>query len=324
MINKNNEELIFILGAKDPEMDKIEKLLLKINSKYLYAEVEGKRCHPGNSYQADNNEKIKNKNLVFIECKINNVEPIKEIDHHKEGDYGYSLDYNNFLEASSIGQLIKYIINESKNENDIIELLKFESMPFASYTDNFSFNEKTEEWLLGSGQNDIIIPKEYVITAAIDHSLSESYLNLCKGVNNKDIEQQQILNISEVFDNNEELVKNTMFELSSYFENNQNKIDNILDFRYLNLGIGYSLNYLCFRDLRLKYNKEIVVNTQDYKDGPNRLMFINIDSEKVEKLLKNKEWDGITFDKVFGVPNRKYFGGFYDRKLYYKKFDYKS
>ena len=47
-------DLFFILGAPDPEMQAIEDLCKKYNVAYGYAMREGKRVHPGNAYQGDN------------------------------------------------------------------------------------------------------------------------------------------------------------------------------------------------------------------------------------------------------------------------------
>lgn len=44
---------LFVLGAADPEMAAIEKILCDVGETVAYATVSGKRCHPGNAYKAD-------------------------------------------------------------------------------------------------------------------------------------------------------------------------------------------------------------------------------------------------------------------------------
>ena len=178
---------IFLLGAKDPEMDAIEKILQENGQKYIYASIDGERCHPGNSYVSDHfytdnnsylasNDLGKYNSIVYIEC--NTVKEYKNtvyIDHHKEGDYGYDMDHKDFLEASSIGQLIKYLIEDSS--------FKGESKDFymRSFLDGFLYFD--DKWSYRKSDNEFItIPKEYVVIAASDHSLLQAYQGDCLGI----------------------------------------------------------------------------------------------------------------------------------------------
>ena len=43
----------FVLGADDPEMREMERVLKEHGCSYEYAQSAGKRVHPGNAYKAD-------------------------------------------------------------------------------------------------------------------------------------------------------------------------------------------------------------------------------------------------------------------------------
>lgn len=98
-------ELTFILGAPDPEMNRIERVLSDLNLKFEYAMVNGVRCHPGNAYKAD--KPAADGYYVEVECepRIASGRVVARCDHHREGDFGYDLGPAAYWGASSIGQL---------------------------------------------------------------------------------------------------------------------------------------------------------------------------------------------------------------------------
>ncbi len=83
----------------------------------------------------------------------------------------------------------------------------------------------------------------------------------------------------------------------------------IFDLRHLDLGVGYSLDYLCLRELSISYNQPIVVKTRDSDTSPERVMFLALRNEQAEKLLEEKEYKEFKIENIFGVPNRGYVGG---------------
>lgn len=113
----------FILGAADPEMNAMEKMLTQAGQYCVYATAEGTRCHPGNAYKADSFESPvegetgvinagNGSEVAFIECGgpierffADMGVPAHRIDHHRPGDPGFGLPPAQFWEGSSIGQL---------------------------------------------------------------------------------------------------------------------------------------------------------------------------------------------------------------------------
>lgn len=105
--------IIYALGAKDPEMDEMEKILKEKELPYMYAKVDGIRVNPGNAYEANNKQEIpQNTDVVFVECSIAGIRPKKIVDHHRPNDPGYGKGPELFWEASSLGQLIAFLESE--------------------------------------------------------------------------------------------------------------------------------------------------------------------------------------------------------------------
>lgn len=107
--------VVFVLGAPDPEMDRIEHILCRIGAGYLTAVVNGVRCHAGNAYKAD--PVYTDKMLVWVECGSSNMScPHIRIDHHNRGDFGFNMGPENYWEGSSIGQLYRLLMVNGSNQ----------------------------------------------------------------------------------------------------------------------------------------------------------------------------------------------------------------
>lgn len=99
---------VYVLGAADPEMEEIESVLKQQGLVYFYALKDGSRVKSETAYQADSISGYlpKNAQVVLIECFISLPGIIDCIDHHRPGDPGYGAIPSNFLEGSSLGQLL--------------------------------------------------------------------------------------------------------------------------------------------------------------------------------------------------------------------------
>jgi hypothetical protein len=99
--------VLFMLGAKDPEMDRIEQLLTERGESFVHAFKDGRRVNPGNAYDADLflQEVMYNDDIVFVECAVPKTRREYVIDHHRPGDPGYDKGASEYWAASSIGQL---------------------------------------------------------------------------------------------------------------------------------------------------------------------------------------------------------------------------
>ncbi len=92
---------VWILGASDPEMEMIQRILLAVGETVVYAAVDGQRVRPDSAYRADG--PAVDGPCVVVEC----AGPIGAvvIDHHRPGDPGYGRAAADYWAASSIGQV---------------------------------------------------------------------------------------------------------------------------------------------------------------------------------------------------------------------------
>jgi hypothetical protein len=116
-------------------MQVIEDLLRQSGERILYATAAGKRCHPGNAYKADgtvlsvqdaaaqghDSEDVQYTplpggvdihSIVWVECAIPGIPRTRIVDHHRPGDPGYGAPPEDFLRASSIGQVVSLLARD--------------------------------------------------------------------------------------------------------------------------------------------------------------------------------------------------------------------
>ncbi len=183
--------LLFILGGSDPEMALIERLAREAGEKVVYACVGNDRVHPGNAYKADNISDcldLDGYKIVLVECDLPgwfSGDPAPEVvvvDHHRKGDPGYGKLPEEFLAASSIGQVLSVLADEVDlpsefategwldDAHGIMRDMRDRRTTSMGETVEFS-----EPW-------GIIPTKEVLMTAAADHCLEPAYRGKCPGV----------------------------------------------------------------------------------------------------------------------------------------------
>lgn len=138
MTTRSGPARLWLLGAGDPEQERIEALLRGVGEAVAYATAPGRdgqpaRVHPGNAYRATG-AKIHGvlplnlattpfegrATVVLVECDMSTdhvwasgVEVVR-VDHHRPGDPGYGRPPAEFLPASSIGQVIALLAAEGR------------------------------------------------------------------------------------------------------------------------------------------------------------------------------------------------------------------
>jgi len=113
----------FLLGADDPEMREITKVLEEQRQDYAYAFCDGKRVHPGNAYKATPFSELQNETtLVLVECEPANLpKQYLRIDHHRPLDPGYAGTAERYWEASSLGQVFALLeLSNSTQEQRVL------------------------------------------------------------------------------------------------------------------------------------------------------------------------------------------------------------
>jgi hypothetical protein len=109
----------FVLGAQDPEMMEIARVLEEQQQPYGWATAAGgKLVHPYNAYEAygvrvsgnaSNGTINPSDEIIFVECRVMGLVAHHRIDHHAEGDPGFGRPPREYLEGSSLGQLLVFL-----------------------------------------------------------------------------------------------------------------------------------------------------------------------------------------------------------------------
>lgn len=105
------QDVVFVLGAADPEMRAIEGLLAAHGVPQVHAMVDGKRVYPANAYKAElpptAADVLAREGRVFlVECVAEAAPGVIRIDHHMPGHPGYGRPPADYWMASSLGQTV--------------------------------------------------------------------------------------------------------------------------------------------------------------------------------------------------------------------------
>ncbi|MBI3256094.1 MAG: hypothetical protein HYZ63_03940 [Candidatus Andersenbacteria bacterium] len=190
---------LWVLGAADPEMVAIEKLLRDAGERFVYAMCEGKRVHPGNAYKSDD---VSEETVCWgdathvVECHCPKIYPkvlaerlgrsevvrpdVVRIDHHRPGDPGYGKPGEKFLEASSIGQTIALLAKMANGKDAEI----FPTWPIVAVLGVYPIGTFGHDMVVVADQGEIGkgVPDEILMAAAADHCLETAYRGKCPGI----------------------------------------------------------------------------------------------------------------------------------------------
>lgn len=191
--------VMYILGAEDPEMAEIRKLLTFVGARFGHATVGGVRVTPGNAYKADGHDGSHQLDcgtkVVFVECRFAtgyDSLDVHIIDHHNLGDPGYDAGPNYFLAGSSIGQVIKKLILD----RDGLEGLFSEETFLFGEAYSLGFCRDDQNHYFKYGRHAWRIPDYIVLVAACDHCLGHAYRGLCPVVAPSDVYKFRVAQIA--------------------------------------------------------------------------------------------------------------------------------
>lgn len=202
---------LWVLGAPDPEMERIESLLRECGEAVAYATVDGERVNPGNAYRSNGmtgRTWIRSDETAYlVECGLppDRVRgPSVRIDHHKPGDSGYGRPPAEFLAASSIGQTISELakvgalpapkkggtvgvsssIRDDGWDRGMPEPLEgWDRTPTTADPDHEAGTiDKLSRWSVVEQGYWRPIPQDLVFAAAADHCLGAAYQGECPGI----------------------------------------------------------------------------------------------------------------------------------------------
>lgn len=111
-----------ILGARDPEMLEIMRVLEEQGIPHAFATVRGVPVRSFDAYEATGVQGLipKDHDVMFVECAVLGLQPVEVFDHHNEGDPGYGLPPEQYMRGSSLGQILTFLGLEPTREQRII------------------------------------------------------------------------------------------------------------------------------------------------------------------------------------------------------------
>jgi hypothetical protein len=119
-----DKDWTFVLGAQDPEMREIERVVTDAGLARLHAARDGRRCTPMTAYAADGVVELGPDGIararmlrplapaVFVECTLRGRAPAARVDHHHPGDPGFDAGPEDYLRGSSLGQVLALLERE--------------------------------------------------------------------------------------------------------------------------------------------------------------------------------------------------------------------
>lgn len=215
---------LWVLGASDPEMERIRAVLTEHGEHVVAAHVTHRPTgalrpvRPAEAYNAgvvagDSGPPLirgEYARMVLVECSgrsIVDAEPawggaVERVDHHKPGDPGYGGRPNDFLPASSLGQVLSLLGARHGSEHGPLGRWESPTRRLLATPEGGEYAFEHGSWHLGvrgtgggsDGLDDgyrclgtgyarwVRVPEELVLAAAADHCLGAAYAGECPGV----------------------------------------------------------------------------------------------------------------------------------------------
>lgn len=191
-----SERYTFVLGAADPEMGSIEQMLQLMGTSYVYAvDAAGARVTPRTAYAAVRPGVAGP--FVAVECGGDWAAAVV-CDHHRPGDPGYGRPPDEFLPASTLGQVISTLAQRGVSFFGHFEVRRWpaEAAPSGQIYWHEGPSHGPAAWWVVTHENggirtDYRIPPSLARTAAADHCLGAAYAGLCPGVEPGELARQR-------------------------------------------------------------------------------------------------------------------------------------
>lgn len=278
----------FVLGASDPEMMMIERILTEQSIPFVPAQVykgsKLRRANHAECYRTSMSDGIAfpkpQKGDVWIECEpVGGKQAIlaeggRFIDHHYPGDLGYLLPPSQHARASSIAQLCHLL-----------------SLP---------------------------LTPERLLTSAIDHALAASYRNEISGITRDDVFFCQTELMIDEFQKTREQIESDINVERVLIRESLPRITvdgySLVDYRERTIADSY--DYLCVREAALYEGVAMILQRKFrvlFRERTGYMLVAHTPAPLIEKFLAREIFPEL-HDR-FGVPQRSYAGGYLsDRK----------
>lgn len=265
------EKLFFLVGADDPEMREIIRVLTDNGYDFDYAYAKsGRRATPGEAYYCNTPVVPAGHTLVCIECQPEGYKDgdYIKIDHHRPGDPGFALTAEHYFEASSIGQLCELIFIEPTDELRVVAAM------------DHCFAHALRGECPKVRISDVL--DAYVTTIAEGRDTDVSAVG------------KQILERAEQMSRENEIMIGTKC---------------VHDCREWELGMGYSVEYLATIAAAAISGSAILLSSTDMAGRKKIALCGYVQPDTVDAFIANAS-NQFNLKGIYGVPNRGYAGGY--------------
>lgn len=304
-----------LLGAKDPEMDLIEEIARKLAWEYNYAQKDGLRVNPGNAYDANNI----GRDMILVECSGKDLTG-RKIDHHNPGDPGFGKDTKQFFPASSLGQIVGLAYEGADSLPEALELNR--KLAAENYGENSSINSimfkgikfDGSKWIVDLDGVKVIVPPRFVLQAAADNCLASGYAGQCPGIDISKLKELQVDNIAKATVSSHQAVIEAVrkFEqlLRTSSKQNFGNGEAVFDLRAVNLGEGYSLDYLALKEAAARGAQVYLIKHRTSKTEPPFIMLNGNPTPNIVQHFVSAFASETGLVRVSGNPQRGYAIGY--------------
>lgn len=105
------KKIFAVLGAFDPEMQEIQRVLTDAGVPWAPARIRASRVKAHQAYDADRlHAQIPAGHAILsVECAVRGLPADVQVDHHHPGDAGYGKGPEDYLAGSSLGQVLQLL-----------------------------------------------------------------------------------------------------------------------------------------------------------------------------------------------------------------------
>ena len=292
------KSFVYILGSMDVEMATIETLLKGNQCLVVHATVNGfSNVRASKAYEAAEEP---SPSTVWVECAPREgKEALTKagavlIDHHHEGDPGFNKGPEDYMSASSLGQLLYFMVRNGFSPN-----WNPEKTP---ENDGYHYHN-TNVHLVYQGIS-YVIPEEYKYVAASDHCLATAYKGMCKGINVEQLKMWRIEKIAR-FRKIDNIVCLTKINESG---------DVVLTAPRIRIG-GHEVADV--RASTLKYLKEAgarlsmpILSSKNFANGKGEKIVIQATNPDIIKAFIEEWGPNMGLVSIYGNPYRGMAGGY--------------
>jgi len=270
-----SSDIIFVLGARDPEMDRIEEVLAENGLPFFHSLVDGEPVHAGNAYGAQVDASFvdasfpEDTNVIFVETSVEGIQPDTIIDHHRENDPGYGMPAEDSWEASSLGQLCTLLGIKGSHGDRVLAAMDH-NFPAAirGEVPNVTRDEVLELKIKE------IAKSSHITTADVKHTIDKS---------NEQIDQAKKIDIGD---------------------------NPVVDLRGNYLGEGPTCELLSMQVALASRDLVGLLSNRDKPGGPLKITLSGSATPELVELFKSNWGPSQGLVKIYGVPNRGYAGGY--------------